>query len=155
GPPSSQAPPPPYAPFGGGPGWGAAPSPQKDPVDSKARLALGLAIPGLVLCCGPLGIAGMLLGLQASSMAKRSQVPTPTKAVAATVLGSLSLLLFIGAMISGIREQRARQARLAETSGALAGTLDKPRLDPKAACLLAETELLRGLYRKNDRVKDV
>jgi hypothetical protein len=157
-PPPPQGPYPPH--FGGPPpphAWGPQPPPRSfhDPVRSKANWALGLSIPGLLLCCGPLGIIGLVFGIQSIGLAKKHGVPTPAAGIVSIVLGSLSVLFMAGVIINGIVEDRLKDARIAETKGALAGQLEKPRLDPKTACLLVEKELLHGLYEKNTRVKNV
>jgi hypothetical protein len=142
----------------GGPGmpYGGPPAPRPvDPVDRKAQTALVMGLVAAPFCCAPLGIFGAITGVQAMNMAKARGDSAPAKAVAAIVLGALSVVFLIGTLTAYKLDQRRKAERIAEAEEKVKGKLEGDRLSKDVACALAEKQLLKGLHDGSTVVDDV
>lgn len=151
-------PPPPYGTPPGGPGY-YPPSPAPfQPIDPRAAGARSSATNGMwisivsfVLCCGPAGIAGLVLGIRSLRLAKAAGIPAPGRAIVAVVLGSLSLLTFSGAIIGGqINERNARKQHEA-ASARIGAKREAATLDAKTACDLVEERVYADGWNNKSR----
>lgn len=129
--------------------------PPHDPVKAAATRALILSIIAVPLCCAPLGIAGALFGMQAMKLAKARGSASPGRAVAAVVLGVISILAMVGGGIGFYLDQKQRQERLEAAEAATKGKLESDTLDKKVACALIEKQLIKGLYNGSQTVDHV
>lgn len=137
-------PPPPYGAPPGGPGY-YPPPPPFQPIDPRAAGArssasngMWISIVSFFLCCGPAGIVGLVLGIRSIRLAKDAGIPTPGRAIAAIVLGSLSLVMFLAAIIGGqINERNARKQHEA-ASARIGAKREAATLEAKTACDLVE-----------------
>jgi hypothetical protein len=113
-----------------------------------ANQALIWSIVGIVLCCTPLAIVGVVMGARARGMATRAGLPVPTTATAGLALGVfgvLSSLAFVIYMVVDIgRKTERRDARVAELEARLGDRPSAETLEHDTACGLAEVYVLRN-----------
>ncbi len=98
-PPGASAPPPPPPPGG----YAASAPGQVRYGDSNANTALGLSIAG-ILCCGPLAIAGLIMGRSEVQAIDRGS-GDPTKrgtANAAFIIGVIAVVIWALVLIGGV-----------------------------------------------------
>jgi hypothetical protein len=134
-------------------GWAAAAEHQQAVaanvrMNATAAQALGWSVGGLVLCCLPLGVVGIVQGVRARSMAASLRAPVPGKATIGLVLGILSSVMSVGgftfAMIQSSHDQERTDARLAVLDRETAAKESAPVLDHATACALGEAYALRN-----------
>lgn len=114
---------------------------------SASTQALLCSILGTLLCCFPVGIVGIVLGVRARSLASRLGAPPPARATLALALGILSSVLSVavlayGFIQSGIDEENAKH-RIATLEQELGAGPSRNELDRSTACGLAELHALR------------
>jgi len=117
-------------------------------VESSSTHALLWSIAGTVLCCLPLGVVGVVLGVRARSLAGRLGTAPPARATIGMVLGALSCVLSVGMLVLGfvlaeIEKQEAEE-RIATIEKQLGARPSAPTLDRNTACGLAEIYALRN-----------
>jgi len=124
----------------------------KAQVSSASTQSLAFSLAGMVLCCLPSGIAAIVQGLRARAMAKKHGVPVPATATIGLVIGAVSLVTSIAAIVylnREIEEDKARTKQritaLEQQIGAKAAT---PALDHATACGLAEKYALENGWDK-------
>jgi len=117
-------------------------------LESTATQALGWSIAGLVVCCLPLAIIGIVQGLRARAMATAAQAPLPGKATVGLGLGVLATVTSIGIvtsiLIDNDRKQRSADARVAVLEQKIGAQASAPTLDHDTACALAEIHARRS-----------
>ena len=160
-PPPGYGPPPGYPPPPGGP-YGQPPpfyphAPPPDPaadVRRSANLAVGLSA-GSLLCCLPLGVAGVYFGVKTLRLASMRGMRAPGYVILAFVLAGLSLLGTAGALVAYARDVKQRDEDLKTAEAKTKGKLGGDRLDASVACAAFEEQLLKGLYEHDEFVKNV
>jgi hypothetical protein len=161
-PPPGYGPPPGYPPPGYPPGspYGAPPPfhpQQPDPageVTRSANLAVGLSA-GSLLCCLPLGVAGVYFGVKTFRLASERGVRAPGYTIMAFILAGLSLLGTAGALVAYARDVKQRDEDLKTAEAKTKGKLGGEKLDASVACAAFEEQLLKGLYEHDEFVKNV
>ncbi len=154
-PPQGGYPPPPGQQPPHGQPYGQPQGAQKDPVQATATRALIISVIAIPLCCAPVGVVGAVFGVKAMKMAKERGSPSPGRAVAAVILGGLSVVIMVATIVAFLVDQSARDARLAAADQATKGKLEDDTLDKKTACALVEKQLHKGLYEEKTLVDDV
>ncbi len=117
---------------------------RKRALEKKARHALLWSIGGVVICCFPAALVGMVLGFNVKSAAKRDNVVAPPSATVAVVVGVLALLLFGGMCVLYVRDSRATDARIAQLEARVETGRSAERIEQPLACDLTELELLKA-----------
>jgi hypothetical protein len=117
-------------------------------LEATAGQALGWSIAGLVICCLPLAVIGVVQGLRARSMAAAARVPLPGKATVGLALGLLATLSSISAVTWAIRDGNRQEeyaaARLAVLRQKIDAHAGAPVLDHDTACALAEAHAIES-----------
>lgn len=116
---------------------------RRQALEKKARHALFWSIAGVVVCCFPAAIVGMVLGLNVKSAAKRDDLVAPGSATVAVVVGILALLLFGGLVVLYVHDTRETNARIALLESQVETGRSSERIDQRLACALTELELLQ------------
>jgi hypothetical protein len=119
---------------------------RRQALEKKARHALFWSIGGVVVCCFPAAIVGMVLGLNVKSAAKRDDLVAPASATVAVVVGTLALLLFGGLVVLYVHDTRETNARIARLEAQVEPARSSERIDQRLACALTELELLQQGY---------
>lgn len=116
-------------------------------LESTATQSLAFGLVGVLLCCTPVGVAGIVQGGRARAMAKTAGVAVPTKATIGLVLSILSLFTSIAAFVLIDRDVQADKRKAAAHAAAIDARLGsrpaEPTLDGDVACGLAEAYLYR------------
>jgi hypothetical protein len=112
----------------------------------SSRHALLWSLGGFFLCCSPLALIGLVLGLRSRALARRVGLVIPTTATLGVVLAVTQMLVFAAAMVLGIRAQMQVDARLEALDRELGTKPDQPVLSQPTACGLAERFLLQNGY---------
>ena len=114
---------------------------------SAANQAIWMSIGGMILCCTPLGIVGVVQAVRARSMATAQKLEIPGRATIGLVLGICSCLLSVGiitaAAISSSHDTDRANARIAELDKQIGTKAANATLDRAVACDLAEQTALR------------
>ena len=114
---------------------------------STSTQALVFGILGIVICCTPLGIVGIVQGVRARGMAREANAPVPGTATAGLVLSILSIVTSIAGIYfidKGAKEDKAAaEQRAAAIDQRLGKRPEAKVLDRDVACGLAEAHLLR------------
>jgi hypothetical protein len=112
-----------------------------------ASHALLAAVAGSVLCCAPVGLVGLGLGMKARTQAAMLRVPTPPRAQIAIALGLLPTLALVAFVAWGFvlrhQSQSAAEARIAALEARLGSTSSSTTLDAATACALTELHALQ------------
>lgn len=112
--------------------------------------AMWWSIAGIVLCCLPLGVVGMVMGLRARGRAQAANITVPGTAMAGLVIGAIScvtsIALFTYAAIESQNEQDHANKRVAEIDKQLGKKPEAPTLDHDTACLLGEQYTLKNSF---------
>ncbi|MBN9161638.1 MAG: hypothetical protein J0I07_11800 [Myxococcales bacterium] len=133
--------------------WASAAQQQAHAVEQRriqgiATQSLLWSIAGIVLCCLPLGVIGIVQGLRARSASVARSLPVPGLAKVGLWLGIASCLTSVvlvtwGGLSAAEDEERAN-ARAAELEKAVGTRAELETLDRTAACQLAEAHTLRN-----------
>jgi len=115
-------------------------------LEKKAKHALFWSLAGLLVCCVPGAIVGVVMGLNVKSAAKREGVAPPGMSTIAVVLGACGVAVFGVFLVLFIQDSRARDARIAVLQAQLESTRTKEAIDQSLACGLTELELLQDGY---------
>lgn len=123
-------------------------------VEALGTKALAASAAGLVICCAPASVVGLVLGLKARSAAASRGVPLPTRATLGIVLGALGTILtacaYVFGFIASERDRAANDARIVAIEAQLGDQPRRARLDNATACALAELHARRtGLNGKS------
>jgi hypothetical protein len=116
---------------------------------SDASHALWWSIAGLVICCSPASIIGLVLALRSRKLAAKHALLIPGRATLALVLSSLGLLgsvLVIGWVVMDEMRLDSARERVSKVVDKGAGA---ERIDQKTACAIVELELLENGYQGN------
>lgn len=117
-------------------------------IQGLATQSLLWSIAGIVLCCVPLGIVGIVQGLRARSASVARSLPVPGLAKVGLWLGIASCLTSIGvwtwAGVSAAKDEERANARAAEIEKAVGAKAEAETLDRTVACQLAEVHTLRN-----------
>jgi hypothetical protein len=116
---------------------------RKQALEKKARYALLWSIAGMIVCCFPAAIVGMVLGLNVKGAARKDNVVAPASATIAVVVGVCALLLFCGLSALYVHDTRQTNARIARLESQVEAARGNERLDQRLACALTELELLK------------
>lgn len=116
---------------------------RKQALEKKAKQALFWSLGGLVICCFPAALVGLVLGLNVKSAAKKDQLVAPGSATIAVVVGGLGLLLFCGMLTLYVHDTRKTDARVAVLEQQIEPTRSGERIEQRVACALTELELLK------------
>lgn len=112
-------------------------------LEKKARHALFWSLGGVLGCCFPAAIVGLVLGLNVKSAAKKDNLIAPGSATMAVVLGILAGLLLCVGVIVYVHDSRQTDARIAALEAQVAPSRATEQLEQRLACALAELELLK------------
>lgn len=115
-------------------------------LEKMAKHALFWSLGGLLVCCLPGAIVGIVMGLSVKSAAKRDGVTPPSMSTIAVVLGACGIAVFGVFLVLFIQDSRARDARIAVLQSQLEATRTKEAIDQPLACALTELELLQDGY---------
>jgi hypothetical protein len=118
----------------------------QEAVKKKSGQALIWSIVGLVTCCSPLAIVGLVMGLNVKSAAKKVAVLPPGSSTAAVVLGVCSLLIFSLGVTMYVIDSREKDARVETLKSRIEGRLSGSDIDQQSACALVEIQLLEDGY---------
>jgi hypothetical protein len=114
---------------------------------SAANQAILFSIGGMVLCCTPLGIVGVVQSMRARSMATAQKLEIPGRATIGLVLAICSCVLSVGliiaAAINSSHDTDRANARIAELDKLIGTKSANATLDRAVACELAEQTALR------------
>lgn len=122
-------------------------------LQSTSTQSMWWSIAGLVVCCMPVALVGLVQGLRARGLAKTLNAPMPGQALTGLVLSGVGSLCSIGfyiyAIISSSQQDEAAAARIkvldAQTQvPAMAAGLTQP-----TACALAEAYALKTGFAGN------
>jgi hypothetical protein len=113
-------------------------------LEKKARYALFWSLGGVVLCCFPAAIVGMVLGLNVKGTARKSDLVAPGSATVAVVVGVVALLLFGAGVVVYVHDSRELNARIAVLEAETEPARAAERVDQRLACGLTELELLKN-----------
>jgi len=115
-------------------------------MEGAAKQSMLLSIAGIVVCCTPLGIGGIVQGVRAKKMAETLKTPAPGSATFGLVLGILSTLWSAGfltwAMIQSHYDQESTQEHVAKLKQKVGDKAQAASLDHGTACALAEIHAL-------------
>lgn len=111
-------------------------------LDSTATQSLIWSIVGTLLCCLPVGVVGIVMGVRARTMAAQAKVDVPAKATVGLVLGIFScvssLAFFTYAMISSSMAKDDADERISAIEKRIGTKSSSAVLDRDTACGLAE-----------------
>jgi hypothetical protein len=133
--------------------WTAAQKHQQDGVTrakmtSAATQAVVCGAAGLVLCCTPVAVVGIVQGARARSMAASLAAPPPMQATLGLFLSSFAVLSSIGwlsyAGIAGSHDKQATNAEATALEKSVAQQASAPVLAHETACTLAHIHFLRA-----------
>jgi hypothetical protein len=133
--------------------WAAAAQLQASATEQRrikglATQSLVWSIGGLVFCCLPLGVVGIVQGLRARSASVARSLPVPGLASAGLWLGIASCLTSVGlwtwAGISNAKDEERAKARTTEIEKAVDAKAGLETLDRDVACQLAEARTLQA-----------
>ena len=110
--------------------------------EQNANTGFLLSVASFAVCCLPVQLAGVFLGLRAMRLAKSEGVAAPTRAYLAVSVGALGVALVGLIGLIAFVDDRGDAKRLAETKARLEGKRDAVVLVPEVACALAEERLL-------------
>jgi hypothetical protein len=111
--------------------------------ESTARTGMILALVGLPICCAPLSLVGGALGFKGAGMARAEGQPRPVTSVIAMIVALLSTIAFVTTMVLYIRDQKAKDDRLAAVHARLKGKREAATIDAKVACDVVEEHLVQ------------
>lgn len=118
-----------------------------------ANQALVFSLLGIVLCCLPTGIVGIVQGARARAMAKAANVPPPGRATVGLVLGIVSIVSSIGFIVFielGVQEdKKVANARIDAIEASVGARAANAALERDVACGLAEQYVLRNGFGGN------
>lgn len=115
-------------------------------IETKSKHALYWSLGGALTCCFPAAIIGVVMGLNAKSLAKQQGDVAPGASTVAVVLGGLGIALFGVIVALGIRDSRATDARIAALQAQVEPQRASAQLEQRLACSIVELELLREGY---------
>jgi hypothetical protein len=121
-------------------------------VDSSATKALVFGLLGVVVCCFPLSIAGILYGLQSKRLAERGGVPLPVTAAIGIGLSVFGLLALLGFAVWFGHDMMEVNERIDALKAKVAQTDAAPELAQTTACDLAELRILEDGYGGKDAI---
>lgn len=117
-------------------------------IQGTATQSLIWSIAGVVLCCLPLGVVGIVQGLRARSASLARAFPVPGTAKVGLWLGIASCLTSIGfftwAAISASNDEARARARAAEIDRLVGARAQSATLESSVACQLAEARTLQS-----------
>jgi hypothetical protein len=122
-------------------------------LDSASTQALVWSLVGIVLCCTPMSVVGIVMGARARTIAAQTSAPVPGKATAGLVLGILGALWSLGffgwAMIQSQMDEEATGERIAAIEKRVGAKASQAALSHDTACDLAEVYALRNGWAGN------
>jgi len=122
-------------------------------LDKKALHAMGWSLGGSALCCVPVAIVGLVMGLGVRSTAKKEGLVAPLTSTVAVVSAVVGMLVFGLALALGIQQQREADARIAVLKAASEGVRDRETIDQRLGCALAELALLQDGFDGKTRIE--
>lgn len=111
-------------------------------LDRTATRSLVFSLIGLVVCCPPFGIAGIVQGLRARSMARQFSMTLPTSGRVGLVLSLLGTFTSISLLSFWMYQEHASRSRIEELKLRVANEVAAATLSHDAACALAEAHLV-------------
>lgn len=115
---------------------------------ATAKQSLIWSIVGIVSCCTPIAIIGVVQGSRARSMATRLRAPIPASATIGLVLSLVgcvsSISLLTVALVQSHSEAEAGKQRGAQLKKKLGEGASATRLDHPSACVIAELYALES-----------
>jgi hypothetical protein len=108
--------------------------------------ALILSVLGFFVCCTPVAIWSLVLGLRARATAKAGGVVTPAAVTVSFLFIGLHALCFVSFWIWFALDTHARNARIAELQTQIDLHATEANLSHGLACALAEQRLLKEGY---------
>lgn len=119
-------------------------------IASLGTQAMWWSIAGVVFCCLPLGVVGIVQGVRARGRAHAAKITAPGTATAGFIIGILSCMtsiaLFTYAAIDSQNEQDRANKRVAEIDKQLGKKPEAATLDHDTACLLGEQYTLKNSF---------
>jgi hypothetical protein len=117
-------------------------------LESATKQSLFFSIWGVVLCCVPTGVIGIVQGFRARSLAAASQKPAPAMATVGIALGFTSVVTTIGLAVvmyfNVERRSKAADERIAQIDEQYGAAATSPVLAREVACALGEQYVLRN-----------
>jgi hypothetical protein len=117
---------------------------QQEAVRKNARHAMIWSLLGVVSCCFPLALVGLVMGLNAKSNARRVGIVAPGTSTAAVIFGICSLMLFGAGVVLYIIDSQEREERIATLRTELANVLAQEAIQQRSACSLVELWVLEN-----------
>ena len=115
---------------------------------STAKQSVIWSIIGIISCCTPFAIVGVVQGFRARGMATKLRAPVPGSATIGLVLSILgcvsSITLVTVALVQSHSDAEAAKQRTAELKKKLGDGASAARLDHPTACALAEIYALES-----------
>lgn len=115
---------------------------------STAKQSLIWSLVGIVSCCTPFAIVGVVQGVRARGMATSLRAPVPGSATIGLVLSVLGCLSSIGlvtvALVQSHSDAEAASQRTSQLKKSLGAGASAGRLDHPTACALAEIYALES-----------
>lgn len=118
----------------------AAPLPDAPRTSALNVVALILSVVGL--CCPPLPLVGIILGIISVRRSRRDGASASVAAILAIVFGGLGLLTSGAAVAYGLKVEHEREQQANALKGQLGDKLTAAHLTPAAACDLAQLYLV-------------
>lgn len=115
-------------------------------IEVKSKHALYWSLGGTFTCCVPAAIVGLVMGLNAKSLAKKDGAVAPGASTAAVVLGCTAIALLAVVAVLGVLDSRATDARITALQAQVEPSRGATELDQRLACGIVELELLRTGY---------
>lgn len=117
---------------------------------TAANHALLWAILGMGLCCFPIGVVGVVMGLRSRMIASSIKAPVPARATVGLVLGIVSIVASVGfwswtIVSTEISEKKAKE-RIAWIERDLGDRAEANVLEHDVACSIAELYVLEHGY---------
>jgi Tfp pilus assembly protein PilV len=116
---------------------------RRQALEKKSKQALIWSIAGMLVCCFPAALVGLVMGLNVKSAAKRDHISAPGSATVAVVVGVLALAVFAGLSVLYVRDTQATNARIAVLEAQVEAARGNERIDQQLGCALTELELLK------------
>ncbi|HSC88850.1 MAG TPA: hypothetical protein VLC09_16320 [Polyangiaceae bacterium] len=102
---------------------------------------LAFAVGGLVLCCFPIGLVGVVKGHSLRKQAKEAGRSAPAAATLAVILGGLSVLSSLGMIAFGTQSYLANQGEIDAMNAGVEKERSADVLAQNVACTLAQVAL--------------
>jgi hypothetical protein len=116
-------------------------------LERSSTHALVWSIAGLLLCCFPVGVVGIVMGSRARARSNKLRTPVPARATVGFVLGIVSCITSVGflvfALVQNQMQEGDAQKRIAAIETRIGTKASAAVIDHDTACGLAELHTLR------------